>query len=335
MDYLILLPVVLPVLLGAAIVLLPEKVFGTRRGLIIVTQVSFLVSAALAVFVISGAAGERLVLFPLVDGVDVCFVVDDIGRFFAAVSVVLFLAAGIYAFFYMERGQEEKWFYGFCLTVFGMLTGLVFSGNFVTLYAFYVFTVLAALPLVLHTGTREAVMAGLKYAVYLLSGAFLALIGICMLYRYGGAADFAVGGSLDPEFFSESGAAYASVAAFLIIIGFGVGAGLFPFHAWLPSVAVSAPAPAAVFVVGAVAQGALLAVLRAVYCCVGARLLDGTWVQKGWIALAILSMVMGVLLVFKEKRLKRRLAYAAVAGFACVMLGLAMSGETAGALSWL
>lgn len=59
----ILLPIMLPVIVGFVLLFLKEDVFKDRQSLLKVTGVSFVVCAVLAVYVISGAAGDRLMLF--------------------------------------------------------------------------------------------------------------------------------------------------------------------------------------------------------------------------------------------------------------------------------
>ncbi len=67
MTYMVLLSGVLPIIAGGILLVLPDSAFADRKRLLKVTGVSFVVSALLAVCVISGAAGNRLVLFRLVD----------------------------------------------------------------------------------------------------------------------------------------------------------------------------------------------------------------------------------------------------------------------------
>ena len=93
----------------------------------------------------------------------------------------------------MSHEQHEKRYYGFYLVTFGVLMGLCFSGNLVTLYLFYEFMTLASMPLVIHSGSREAVMAGLKYLFYSFCGAYMALFGLYFLHQYAAGAAGAVG----------------------------------------------------------------------------------------------------------------------------------------------
>lgn len=345
MNYMILISVVLPVLVGFILLFLPNSVFGSRQHLLKVTGVLFLACALVAGYVVGTAAGGRLFLFFLVDEIPVYFAIDNLGRFFAAIVILIFLLAGIFSFVYMAHEQNEKRYYSFYLITFGVLMGLCFAGNLVTLYLFYELMTLASMPLVLHSGTKEAVMAGLKYLFYSFCGAYMALFGIYFLYQYALTFEesasgtlaiaqysetarmmgFAAGGWLDTEAVALSGNTGMCLAAvFLMIVGFGVKAGCFPFHAWLPTAHPVAPAPASAFLSGIIVKGGVLALIRTVYYCVGAEFLRGTWVQVVWGILAVVTLVMGSVLAFKERVLKKRLAYSTVSNLSYILLGLSM-----------
>ena len=330
MNIMILLPIVLPVIVGFVLLFLPEGVFKSRQSLLNMTGVSFIVCALLAIYVISGAAGDRLVLFKLVGDIPVYFAIDSLGRLFAGIVVLIFLMAGFFSFGYMAHEKNEKRYYSFYLITFGVLMGLDFSGNLVTMYLFYEFMTLASMPLVLHTGTREAIMAGLKYLFYSFCGAYMALFGIYFLNQYANTLDFVAGGSLNMDAVVQSGNTQLMlVVAFLVIIGFGVKASCFPLHAWLPTAHPVAPAPASAFLSGIIVKGGVLAIIRVIYYCIGADFIRGTWVQTVWIILAVITLLMGSSLAFKEKILKKRFAYSTVSNLSYILLGLSMLNATA------
>ena len=319
MDYMILVSIILPIIAGAVLLLMPEKVFADRLHLLEVTGVSFVVSALLAVIVISGAVGDRLVLFRLVDEIPVYFEIDNLGRLFAGIVVLVFVLAGFFSFVYMSHEKNEKRYYGFYLITFGVLMGLCFAGNLVTLYLFYEFMTLASMPLVIHSGSKEAVMAALKYLFYSFCGAYMALFGIYFLYKCA-YVDTSIGSGLS--------LAVGELDAHMIV-GFGVKAGCFPLHAWLPTAHPVAPAPASAFLSGIIVKGGVLAIIRVVYYYVGADFLRGTWVQAAWAVLAVVTLLMGSSLAFKEKILKKRLAYSTVSNLSYILLGLSMLNATA------
>ena len=333
--------IVLPILAGILLLIAPDRIFKSRQMLINMTAVSFVVCALFPVLVICRSAGNTLLLFSLVDEIPVFFAVDTIGKIFAGIVIFVFLMAGFFSFVYMSHEHHENGYYGFFLITFCVLMGLCFSGNLVTLYLFYEFMTLVSVPLVLHSGSKEAVMAGLKYLFYSFCGAYMALFGIYFLYKYaiafnggyetsGHMLGFVAGGSLDLKAVAESGSTgLCLTAVFLMIVGFGVKAGCFPLHAWLPTAHPVAPAPASAFLSGIIVKAGVLAIIRTVYYVAGAAFLRGTWVQTVWAVFAIVTILMGSSLAFKEKIFKKRLAYSTVSNLSYILLGLSMLNETA------
>lgn len=330
MSYMILPSIILPIAAGLGMLFIPERLSGNRKIFAAAAALLFIVSALPSCFVVSMPAGCSFELFTILDNVSVYFSVDNTGRLFAGLIILVFILTGFFSISYMQHENNENRFFGFYLITFGVLIGLAFAGNILTFYLFYEFMTLVSVPLVLHDGSRAAVMAAFKYLLYSFCGAYMALFGIYFLYRYAVTLDFVAGGSLDTEILSQSGnTGLALMAAFLMIIGFGVKAGCFPLHAWLPAAHPVAPAPASAFLSGIIVKGGILGIIRTVYYCFGADFLRGTWVQTVWASLAVITLLMGSSLAFKEKILKKRLAYSTVSNLAYILLGLSMLNTTA------
>ena len=121
----------------------------------------------------------------------------------------------------------------------------------------------------------------------------------------------------------------------LMIIGFGTKAGMFPMHGWLPTAHPVAPAPASAVLSGIITKSGVLAIIRIIFYTVGPELVRGTWVQYTWMTLALLTVFMGSMMAYKEKLLKKRLAYSTVSQVAYILFGLSVLNESGmmGALS--
>jgi len=261
-------------------------------------------------------------LFYITDHLPISFRLDNLGRVFSMLSSAMFFAAGIYSFDYMGHEENELRFYLFYLLVSGMLSGIAYSGNMMTLYLFFEATTLVSVPLVLHTLTKDAIAASFKYLFYSVGGASLALIGFFFVYIYGSSLEFTDGGVLDMA--KLAGNENAMLAATLVaIIGFGAKAGMFPLHAWLPTAHPVAPAPASAVLSGVITKAGIFATARFVFQLVGADFIRGTFVQYAWLALALFTVIMGSALAFKEPLLKTRLAYSSVSQVSYIQFGMA------------
>ncbi len=315
----LILAVFLPIVCGVLILFFPG--LKKRNVLLGVSFLSLAFSMLCALAVIAEGQAE-LHLLRLGGSLEVYFHVDALGRVFAAVITVVWLMAGIFSCEYMKHEKEEKRYFGFYVLVYGVLMALCFSGNLVTYYMFYEMMTLTTLPLIMHNKSREAIMAGLKYLFYSLCGAYLALFGIYFLNRYAGTLDFTAGGSGLEAAGGHSALMLAVV--FLMILGFGVKAGMFPMHAWLPTAHPVAPAPASAVLSGLVVKMGVLGIIRVIFYVVGPEVIRGTWVQTAWLTLTLITVFMGSMLAYREKVMKKRLAYSTVSQISYILFGLAL-----------
>jgi len=109
-----------------------------------------------------------------------------------------------------------------------------------------------------------------------------------------------------------------------MILGFGVKAGMFPMHGWLPTAHPVAPAPASAFLSAIIVKVGVLAIIRVVFFVVGANFLRGTWVQYTWLTLTLITVFMGSMLAYRENILKKRLAYSTISQVSYILFGLAL-----------
>ena len=315
----LLLSILVPVLAGLYI--LCKREFSGRKQLLLVTGASLLVAAVLGTATV--LMGGELFLFSFGKNLDLYFHVDGLGKLFAAVVDAVWLISGIYAFEYMKHEKEEKRFFGFYVMVFGILHGLTFAGNFVTFYLFYELMTLLSVPLILHNRSKEAIGGGLKYLFYSLFGAYMVLFGLFFLNRYALSLDFLPGGTLDLAAVAGN-EGLMLIVAFSMIVGFSVKAGMFPLHAWLPTAHPVAPAPSSAVMSGIIVKMGVLGMIRVVYYLVGADFLRGTWVQTAWMTLSLITVFMGSMLAYREKVMKKRLAYSTVSQASYILFGLSL-----------
>lgn len=325
--YLILLSILFPILSGTFLLIryrtpLAGKGKTDRKTLVIFTGSFLVITALLTVATLLSVKGS-FTLFYLTEALPVTFAIDRTGALFSLLAVIVMLCSGFFSFAYMKHEERESRYYGFYLLVFGVLNALCFAGSLITFYLFFELLTLSSMPLVLHNGSKEAVMAGLKYLFYSLCGAYGALYGIYFIYRNSTTLAFTAGGVLDPSAVAGRGG-FLLFVAFVMILGFGVKAGMFPMHAWLPTAHPVAPAPASAVLSAVIVKAGALAIIRVVYYIFGADFLRGSWMQTAWICLTLITVFMGSMLAYREPVLKKRLAYSTVSQLSYILFGLAV-----------
>ncbi len=315
MTLLLLLSILLPIVL--ALVWRFKRLSGEslNRATLITVSVGAGLAALAALLSLEGEISLRWT-----DMLTLSLRVDGVSRIWLLLIAVIWPGVALYATEYLEHDPNPGRFFLFYTITQGILHGLAMSGNLVTFYMFYEAMTLLTVPLVLHNMDKEAVAASIKYLIYSVIGASAALIGIFFVGAAGGTGDFAAGALTAEQLAGKEGLAMGIFMAMLV--GFGVKAGMFPMHGWLPTAHPVAPAPASAVLSGVITKMGVLGVIRVLYSIAGVERLRGTWVQMALLGLTVLTILMGSLLAFKEKKLKKRLAYSSVSQVSYVLFGL-------------
>ena len=324
-SVLIIFAIFVPVLWGAGILAKPS--FQSRKTLIATAAVGLTVTTVLSLVILS-LGDLHLHLFTIGNNMEIYFHADQMGRIFMTIVTIVLPLVCIYAFEYMGHYEQEQRFFGFYLMVYGVLLALSYAGNIVTFYLFYEMMSIFSMPLVFHFRTKEAVMAGLKYLFYSLTGAYFVLFGIYFLNQYTTTLNFTAGGTLDMSKVAGN-EGLLLVVAMCMIVGFGVKAGMIPLHAWLPNAHPIAPAPASAALSSIIVKMGVFGVMRVVYYLFGTNFLRGTWVQYTWIALTLVTVFFGSMMAYREKVFKKRLAYSTVSQVSYILFGMALMHPTA------
>ena len=318
-SWYLLVPVLLPIVCGLAVSFVKPLDHPKRRNPLTLASLALVAVSLVPIFL---QGDMRLTLFTLSDALPIFLQTDTLGKVFAGVMAFVWLCAGAYSFGYMAHEENQKRYYAFYLCTLGVLMAVCFSGSLPTFYMFYEFMTLLTVPMVMHTGKKDAVAAGIKYLIYSVAGASLVLLGIFLLSPYTDTFAFTAGGVLNMEK-AAGHESFILTVTFLMLLGFGAKCGLYPLHGWLPTAHPAAPSPASAVLSGIITKGGVLGVMRLVFQFVGASFLQGTWVQIAFMSVVLFTVFMGSLLAYKENGFKKRLAYSSVSQLSYVLLGIA------------
>lgn len=318
-DLLIPITVLLPLLGGVLIPVLPFKKLKLMH--IYVEALVILTSIMVGVLLFT-KMGINFELVRFTGNLTLSLRMDGLGSVFCAMIAVLWPLVTLYAFEYMRHEGKEKSFFMFFTMTYGVTLGIACSANLLTMYCFYEMLTLVTLPLVMHAGTREAVLASRKYLYYSLGGAAFAFIGLIFIISYG-TTDFVYGGTLNLGLIGrrEHILKLVYVMAFM---GFSVKAAMFPFSEWLPQAGVAPTPVTGLLHAVAVVKAGAFATMRLTYYCFGVDFLKGSWAQYVILGFAMFTIVYGCSRAVKETHFKRRLAYSTVSNLSYILFGVAL-----------
>ncbi len=300
-------------------------VFAPALSLIIAASVSLLItvfkkntklSAIISLIAVAVAAAFNLQLFlNRAEGVQSSFgleyLADTPALGFNFVILIATAFAILISYDYLEkRNLDQIEYYPLMLLSASGALVMVAAGGMITLILGLEIMSLAVYVLAAWKQDSPASEeAGMKY---FLLGAFASaflIYGIAMLFGATGSFNYAaIAASVTADGFDKI--FYAVLASLLILVGLGFKTAMFPFHQWAPDVYTGAPMPVTAFMSMVVKTAAFAALFR----IAASFLLDmPSFVNQIMLIMIALTMIVGNMGGLVQTRLKRMLAFSAVA----------------------
>jgi len=245
------------------------------------------------------------------------------------ISLTLLLLTGIVAvagiLFSWNIELRTKEFFALYLALIGGVYGVFLSFDLFLLFVFYEIAIIPKYFLIAIWGSTNREYAAMKLALYSFGGSALVLIGLIAAYVVSGAKTMNLIDLTQYPF-----PVHFQMWAFpLVFVGFGILAGLWPFHTWAPTGHVAAPTAASMLLAGVVMKLGAYGCLR-VAMTLFPRGLDawgfhvlgfGSW-RDVFALLAVIGIVYGAMVALVQKDFKFVIGYSSVSHMGFVLLGL-------------
>lgn len=251
---------------------------------------------------------------------------DAIGAVFLALLALVGAVGAAYARHYWSdadhprsAGRSRFWW---SLLVLMMALVLTAANGLVFLVGWELFTVAAFCLITLESRGRKVRAAGWLFLA-------ASHVGTLCLFAFFALLAVRTGSwELGPHL---RGVAGLSPLFWLALVGFGVKAGLFPLHVWLPSAHANAPSHVSAIMSGVAIKMGVYGIVR-----------FSGWLPvppaAGWVVLALgaLGALCGIAFAFAQNDLKRLLAYCSVENVGVILVGLgaALLGAGQGDAPW-
>lgn len=213
--------------------------------------------------------------------------------------------------------KRARGYYLLLLLLEAAMLGVFTARDWSLFYVFWELTLIPLFFLIDRYGGANRHKAALNFVLYTMGGSVFMLVALLMLYDAApghsfAMADLAAGAARLPR--------EAQVWLFLgLLIGFGVKMPVFPLHGWLPLAHVEAPSPVSILLSGILLKMGSYGLIRA-----AETLPAAVAALQGWLALlALVSLLYGGLLAWRQRDLKAMVAYSSVSHMGVVLLGIA------------
>jgi NADH-quinone oxidoreductase subunit M len=309
----------MPAIGALLMILLPQDQTRLIRG--VAALVAFVVLGLtvnlLANFELSNSEFQFTEYFPLNPKLGSAYALGVDGLSLA----LLFLAALLVFVATLASFSIDKNVKGFYICVllleFGML-GVFLAQDWALFYIFWEVTLIPLFFLIDRWGGKRRHAASLNFVLYTMGGSVFMLLSLLAISQY----DFEHQGSLMVNM-GQAAKSMSITEQTLVLLGFLIGFGvkmpIFPLHGWLPLAHVEAPSPISILLSGILLKMGAYGLIRSLRMLPDAILL----LQPLLVGIAIISIVYGGLLAWRQTDLKTMVAYSSLSHMGVVLLGIA------------
>jgi multicomponent Na+:H+ antiporter subunit D len=297
-----------------------------------------LAAVAMTAILLHGAASGRVVHWSggwtprHGSSVGIPLIADRVSAGAALTVSVLVLCALVFSWRYFDDVHAH--FPGLVLLFGSGMTGFCLSGDIFDMFVF--FELMGAVAYAL-TGFKiedpTSVQGALNFGVINSLGAYVSLMGIGLLYSRTGVLGLPQLGAVVDQRNAGHPDPLIVMAFVMIACSFLVKGAILPFHFWLADAHAVAPTPICLLFSGVMVELGLYGVYRVSWVVFGAAL-PHTVLHHAFVVFGVATAVVGAVMCFAQRHLKRLLAYSTIAhlGLFLVALGTFDPSGTAGAL---
>ena len=248
---------------------------------------------------------------------------DPLSALFVVLISIGSVASVLYARGYLAHTLREKspahvslHYTSLTVMAYAMLGVVCSDGGYSFLFFWELMTVASFLLILYDAQRREVSRAALAYLIMMHVGFVLLVVGFVRLDAVCGRATFDALG----HYFRTQPA----LPLFLVFLaGFGMKAGLFPLHVWLPEAHPAAPSHVSALMSGVMIKTGIYGILRTT-----AALGDLPALRTAGailLALGIVTGLWGVILAAMQNDVKRLLAYSSIENIGIILLALGVA----------
>jgi len=249
--------------------------------------------------------------------------IDNLSIFMAVILLLVGISSSLFSIAEL-REVSITGYYMIFLSMIAAMVGVVFSGSLFTLFIFWEAMCLCSYALVsFHREKWEPIEAGYKYLIMSSAGAIIILFALSFLYGLTGTLSMPY---LAASLIDSQGNPILYISLLMILVGFGLQAGMAPFHTWLPDAHMAAASPISAILSGVVVKIGIYGLIRLLFNVFLST--QNAW-QAVLAAFAVLTMFIGNFSALFQNDLKRLLAYSTIANTGYVLLGLAIGSQRA------
>ncbi|MBQ2645400.1 hypothetical protein IJG14_07525 [bacterium] len=250
---------------------------------------------------------------------NVNFVIDALSAFFILIISVMSFIGIIYANGYLKSYIGKNKFnisvhcFFLMLLIASMIGVVTVQNSLLFLILWEIMSLSSFFLVIFESDKKEVISSGIKYLIYMHLSVIFIILAFALLNIYSGSLNF-----MDFSELLSKNKHFSNIVFLLAFTGFGIKAGFFPFHNWLPDAHPAAPSHVSGIMSGVMIKTGIYGILRILYLIsIPSKLMAYTV-----LIIALLSSMYGVLYAITQHDIKRLLAYHSIENIGIIGIGI-------------
>ncbi|MGH4138160.1 complex I subunit 5 family protein [Clostridium sp.] len=281
---------------------------------IVMTAIVLLVTTILYKYVVVQSIEISI---PNIMGTGLHLKLDMFRYIFVCLTAMIWFLTTLYSTQYLINHKNRNRYYLFFMLTLASTIGIFISENFLNLFTFFEIMSFTSYALIINDEDDYSHDAGNTYIIMAVTGGLILLMGLFLLYNSTQTLDIS---ELRVKVSILGNIKYLIVT--LIIIGFGVKAGMVPLHIWLPKAYTAAPTPATVVLSAVLAKTGIFGIILTIEVIMSGDFIISIII----LVIGFLNMFIGGILAMMQRNVKRILAYSSMSQIGYILVGIGLIG---------
>ncbi len=248
----------------------------------------------------------------------ICLVADGLAAIMVLMTGLMAVLMAIFSMVTIESRRIKDGYFFLYFVLLAGVNGAFLTGDLFNLYVWFEVLLIASFVLIVLGGNRDQLDGAVKYVTMNLLGSVIFLSAVGLIYGKTGTLNMADLAQRMPDI---SNTPLIQASGGMLIVAFGIKAGLFPLFSWLPASYHTPPHAVTTLFSALLTKVGIYALIRITTLVFAS---EQGYFQPLLLVVAALTMVTGVLGAVAQYDLRRLLSFHIVSQIGYLLFGLAL-----------
>ncbi|HCY35903.1 MAG: hypothetical protein DKM50_13450 [Candidatus Margulisiibacteriota bacterium] len=249
---------------------------------------------------------------------NVSLIIDPLSAFFLSLISIMSFIGIIYSIGYIKpylhkRMAISSHYFFLSILVISMLLVCIVQNALAFLVVWEIMAISSFFLVIFESEKKEVIHAGINYIINMHIGLFILMVGFLILSINAGNVDFS-----SFKVLLNTNTSFTNTMFIIFFLGFGVKAGFFPVHTWLPRAHPAAPSHISGMMSGIMIKTGIYGILRILTLINKPSLTLSYFV----LMISIISAVYGIIYAIRQNDIKKMLAYCSIENIGIIGIGI-------------